>query len=659
MSATSNSLTNQSNTAIAAFLELSKPPASTPPTPEPYADVPVLLKDIPHWIVWKLEKRDGKHTKVPYDAKANGMAHRAKPNDATTWTEFTRAAEVATDALSKYDGVGFMLQGTDLVGIDFDGVLHDGVAEPFVLDILKHLGNPYCEITPSGNGLRAFVQCATLPPGQRKFSGNKYGAEIYSGSEGGRYLTVTGNHFSGDGVPQISDISLAYLLTSKIRDDKFKRLWMGDLSDFIKNGDPDPSAGDMSLLDMLALAPCCKRDARIIEEFFNASQLGKREKWTGRKDYCDRSIKTALSATASKGSPTNIQSSRELEFHLPAVETGTHRDYVISPAPKQKDGWFPLGAVSLVGGPSGGSKTTWMLQLLLAQAIKVPFHGHNTYGRPYLMLGADRGEDAHKRTMDRMNLGVASVPFKPLPLAWDLAAAQGIVDQIEATVPLPEIVFIEGVDMLVTEVNNIKAVAYFVHALQKIAQHYRIAIIGSLGSPKVKEGHGYTATRDNLLGSGGWGRTVETVALLSFPKNDDTSGRRQLTVVLRNAPAEKFPLKFVDGLLEIDPDNHEEDDGVGQASEEIQWYQEQARLAKKDPTKKWWTIVDMERALNLKHTTADRHVTHDHTKKHLVRKPGSKSGRGSAAEYHWNESKTNPIRLALQKQDQVDQGEAF
>src|SRR5713226_489702 len=131
--------------------------------------------------------------------------------------------------------------------------------------------------------------------------------------------------------------------------------------------------------------------------------------------------------------------------------------------------------------------------------------------------------------------------------------------------------------MLVTEVNNIKAVSYFVHPFHRIAKQHCIAIFVGLGSPKVKEGHGYTATRDNLLGSGGWGRTVETVALLSFPKNDDTSGRRQLTVVLRNAPAEKFPLKFVDGLLEIDPDNHEEDDGAGQASRDAEWYQDQAR----------------------------------------------------------------------------------
>jgi hypothetical protein len=194
-------------------------------------------------------------------------------------------------------------------------------------------------------------------------------------------------------------------------------------------------------------------------------------------------------------------------------------------------------------------------------------------------------------------------------------------------------------------------------------QYFRIfqAVAETAGLPAEKS-HGYTATRDNLLGSGGWGRTVETVSLLSFPKNDDTSGRRNLTIVLRNAPAEKFPLKFVDGQLEIDPDSHEEDDGkAGQASLDIEWYQTQARLAEKNPAKKWWTILDAERALNLSHATADRHVKNDHTKGHIIQKTrGKDQGLGRpAAEYRWNDSKTNPIWVEQRQQEQDDQGLAF
>src|SRR5712692_5262907 len=259
--------------------------ASVPTTPEPYSDVPASLKDIPNWIVWKLEKRNGKDTKVPYDAKANGNHLYAKSNDSSTWTSFDKAVETANDILSDYDGVGFMLQGTDLVGIDFDGVLYNGVAEPFVLDILEKLGNPYCEVTPSGNGLRAFVQCAKLPEGKRKLTRKMYGAEIYSGAEGGRYLTVTGNQFQGNGIPKIDDISLPYLLISQIEDERFKKLWTGDISAY---GD-DPSAADYALCK--DLARLLNKDRERVEAYFNASKLGQREKWTGRKDYRDRTIK--------------------------------------------------------------------------------------------------------------------------------------------------------------------------------------------------------------------------------------------------------------------------------------------------------------------------------------------------------------------------------
>jgi len=371
-----------------------------------YNTVPYPLKDRPNWVVWKYETRDGKETKVPYDAKSNGDSTYAKVNDAATWTTFDRASEVA-DVLSGHDysGVGFMLHGTCFVGFDFDGVIQDGKAEPFVLEILKHLGNPYCEITPSGNGLRAFVEYPiALPAGKRKFSRNtngKYGAEIYSGAEGGRYLTVTGDRFSGNGIPKILDISLAYFMVSQIANEKLKALWMGDLVAY----EGDPSRADLALLGILARL--FDNDAQKMEWAFSASKLGQREKWTQRKDYRDRTIAKAISGTNPKNEITNPQcSSKELEFCLPAVETGTHRDYVISPAPGQKDGWFPLGAVSLVGGPSGGSKTTWMLQLLLAQALKVPFHGHDTYGRSYLMVGADRGEDALAMQKDMSGTGV-------------------------------------------------------------------------------------------------------------------------------------------------------------------------------------------------------------------------------------------------------------
>lgn len=237
-----------------------------------YTAVPEKLKAISHWVAWKLDPVKGK---VPYDVKT---ARKAKTNDPSTWATFKQVVD-AVDILAgnDYDGIGFVLLDTPLVGSDFDGMLHDGVAEPFALEILKHLGNPYCESSPSGAGLHAFVECAALPPGQRKFSKNHYGMEVYSGSEKGRFLTVTGQQFSGNGVPKIADIGLAYLLITQARNTKFKDLWMGDTAAYGDRSTDDPSSADLALVSILARL--LNGDRARIEKYFGTSVLGQRDKW--------------------------------------------------------------------------------------------------------------------------------------------------------------------------------------------------------------------------------------------------------------------------------------------------------------------------------------------------------------------------------------------
>src|SRR5712692_3755750 len=171
-------------------------PASFESFEDTHYAVPAELKEFPNWVVWRYEKRGEETTKPLYDAKTGQYA---KSSDSTTWATFAQVKAVE----SRYDGIGFVIHGTPLVGIDFDGVVHNNEPEHFVLALLKLLGNPYCEISPSGNGLRVFVYGTLAGTVGRKFlgkdkDGKKYGAEIYSGTEGGRYLTVTGNRYSGE-----------------------------------------------------------------------------------------------------------------------------------------------------------------------------------------------------------------------------------------------------------------------------------------------------------------------------------------------------------------------------------------------------------------------------------------------------------------------------
>jgi len=518
-----------------------------------YDNIPEALKHYPNWVVWRKEKRNGKYTKIPYNVQTG---HEAKSNDPTTWTTFVRAVK-ASESLNdnNYDGPGFMLFGTNLTGIDFDGVVDDGVPEPYVLNIISQIGSPYCEITPSSTGLRVFISGSQLPPGNRKFSAkkkgvDKYGAEIYSGSEGGRYLTCTGDRYSGDGVPEIDNIDLVYFLISKFADEHFRRMWMGDASDY----ENDESRLDLALLGTFARA--FNGDADKTLRFFDASVPGHREKWVEREDYRKLTLAKALSGVAMSAKTWDkfVEQPRKIiEFHeFPTDEQKSERtafDYVIQSLEGQFDGWFPLGSPSLIGGSSGSGKTTFMLDLCVKQKNGDSFYGHGTFGRPYLVLMLDRGKDSHTRTMRRLGFNESQVPIKFLNAAVDGEASQQIINAVEKTVPMPEVVFVEGMDMLVSDPNALEVVMPFMHEMQQIAQHFHIAVIGSVGAPKTKPKDGYAAKRDTIFGSAVWSRMSETIVTLQFPLGDDTADHRIVSILPRNAKAEKFDTVFQGGRL--------------------------------------------------------------------------------------------------------------
>lgn len=147
-------------------------------------NVPKALQDMPNWVAWKLEKRGGRDTKVPYNALTG---QHAKSNDPSTWCSFVDAVS----RMDQYSGIGFMLSD-DIVGIDLDDVgeeieryKNDDHENNIVSEFINTIGS-YAEISPSGNGIHILVR-GTLPPDGRR----KGNVEMYS--LGGRYLTVTGD----------------------------------------------------------------------------------------------------------------------------------------------------------------------------------------------------------------------------------------------------------------------------------------------------------------------------------------------------------------------------------------------------------------------------------------------------------------------------------
>ena len=226
-------------------------------------------------------------------------------------------------------------------------------------------------------------------------------------------------------------------------------------------------------------------------------------------------------------------------------------EYVVAPDPKNNDdpdnfeGWFPLGEVSLVFGSSGAGKTTWSIQLLKAQEQGQPFFEHDTYRLPWVMLMKDRSKNAAKRTFRRMKLDPASLPLRQWPEGKaDVARQVELVYLAEAV--KPRIVFIEGLDLMVTKGKDSDAWVPILEGLAAVALRYNLAIIATVGSPKQKIKEHYDAPRDSAFGSQAVARMVETMV---YVQEDYSTGDRIITVMPRNARQERMGLAIRKGVL--------------------------------------------------------------------------------------------------------------
>jgi energy-coupling factor transporter ATP-binding protein EcfA2 len=233
-------------------------------------------------------------------------------------------------------------------------------------------------------------------------------------------------------------------------------------------------------------------------------------------------------------------------------------EFVMEPTSgKTFNGWFPRGTVSVIAGSSGSGKSTFMLSMLHKQSQRAYILGHRGAALRYLVLFADRGDLSNRMTLKRMGLDKASVCIDYLGTVLDMDAVQAVwnaVEKFEAD-ELPQAVFIEGMDLMMSEMNKMHIVGPVMRGLQRLATHYHIAVILSLGAPKQNgQNKGATARRDMVIGSSGWGRTAETVCVLTA-EGDGTSSRRKFTAQHRNEATETFDLQFENGLLvEAPPD---------------------------------------------------------------------------------------------------------
>lgn len=145
--------------------------------------IPIGMRSLERWVLWKKVVRNAKPTKVPF--QANGKP--ASSTNPSHWVSFSEAVSALDDG--DMDGIGFVFEaGSGMVGIDLDDCLDiHGNPEPWAAEILSRI-DTYTEVSPSGRGLKLFAIGPDIGKGRKTYV-DSGAIEVYSS---GRFFTVTG-----------------------------------------------------------------------------------------------------------------------------------------------------------------------------------------------------------------------------------------------------------------------------------------------------------------------------------------------------------------------------------------------------------------------------------------------------------------------------------
>lgn len=285
--------------------------------------IPESMRLLPCWVLWRLEKRNGNTTKVPYTP---GTDNHAASDNPRTWTDYRTAATALHNSRGRFNGIGFMFtKDAGLVFIDCDHCIPDpGEPDERAQTIMHAVGDAaYMEVSQSGHGIHAFVR-GTLP---RSFNNRTVGVEMYNW---GRFVAMTGNALQAvepaenqtgidtvfrlyetpekptatrgrtgssvseftwnDGGSRFTDADvITRAMNAQLSGSRFMRLYEGDLSGYDSH-----SEADLALCHILAY--WSDRDRQQIDRIFRESGL-MRDKWE-RDDYRQNTLDKACAGCA-------------------------------------------------------------------------------------------------------------------------------------------------------------------------------------------------------------------------------------------------------------------------------------------------------------------------------------------------------------------------
>lgn len=286
----------------------------------------LMKEDI--WCVWKLEERDGKPTKVPYNPLTG---KRAETNNPDTFTSFVLADE-AYMVDGECSGVGFRLANGFCV-VDIDHCCKDGIVSDLAVQLVERLQS-YTEYSPSGTGLHIIFKAENFPFDKEKYyiKNPHNGVEVYMSGITNRFMTATGNTAYAYPVRDVSNelqgVLDEYMLRSAFKEKanagmpkpeplemsdeqivakasarsaKFRKLFVdGDMTDY----NNDHSSADLALCNLLAFWTGCNKEQ--MDRIFRKSALYREEKWGKRDDYSSNTLDRAIADCTEVYNPQKV-----------------------------------------------------------------------------------------------------------------------------------------------------------------------------------------------------------------------------------------------------------------------------------------------------------------------------------------------------------------
>ena len=176
--------------------------------------VPEPLRDLPYWLMYRLEMFSGeaKARKIPY--YADGVRRHGVQGAPADINKLTTFAMAQREAIRRgFDGVGFAhVAGSNIITLDFDNCVTDGVVRQDVLDLV---GMTYAEYSPSGNGIHAIFSGPSDIVANHKASavGADFAVEAFSSTGFTTFTGWTLNHvelaYGADHIASIPDAVVA------------------------------------------------------------------------------------------------------------------------------------------------------------------------------------------------------------------------------------------------------------------------------------------------------------------------------------------------------------------------------------------------------------------------------------------------------------------